>query len=32
MVDWEDYRNSVLLTKDYKLQILKTKLHSIVEL
>ena len=32
MVDWEDHRNSVLLTKDYKLQILKTKLHSIVEL
>lgn len=31
MVDWDDYRNSVLLTKDHKLQILKTKLYDIVE-
>ena len=31
MVDWDDYRNSVLLTKDHELQILKTKLYDIVE-
>ena len=31
MVNWDDYRNSVLLTKEHKLQILKTKLYDIVE-
>ena len=31
IVNWDDYRNSVLLTKDHKLQILKTKLFDIVE-
>jgi len=32
MINWEDYSNSVLLTKDFSLQILKTKLFDIVEL
>ena len=31
MIPWEDYKNSVLLTKENKLQILRTKLHNIVE-
>lgn len=31
-VNWNNYRNSVLLTKEHTLQILKTKLFDIVEL
>lgn len=31
MVNWNRYKNSVLLTKDYELQILRTKLYSIIE-
>lgn len=30
-VDWDDYRNSILLTRDDELQILKTELFSIIE-
>lgn len=32
MINWEDYKNSVLLTKDGQLEIIKTKLFQIIEL
>lgn len=32
MVDWNEYKNSVLLTKDFQLQILKTSLYQIIEI
>lgn len=31
-VDWDDYRNSILLTRDEELKILKTDLFDIIEI
>jgi hypothetical protein len=31
-VDWQDYRNSILLTKGSELRQLSTKLHKIIEI
>jgi len=31
MVNWNDYRNSILLTKEGQLEIIKTKLFEIIE-